>query len=120
MLGLTPAEWITCRYGIAFWYGGYLVRNEPDDYTAGKVMNVIFGAIISGFSLGQAAPSFGAFATGRAAGYRLQQVIRRKPAIDVEEPGTIPDGEMRVRSPPRTCCMHTKTSKSSQLRKKPH
>lgn len=53
-----------CRYGVAFWYAGKLVREDNSDYTAGRVMNVIFGAIIAGFSLGQAAPSFGAFATG--------------------------------------------------------
>ena len=113
-----------CSYGIAFWYAGTLVRDEGSGYTAGRVMNVIFGAIIAGFSLGQAAPNFGAFASGelpgdcmyrtlsllhqlsqqdgvcgsgRSAGYRLRQVIDRKPAIDVYDDGVVPPETMNVR-----------------------
>lgn len=82
-------------YGVAFWYAGKLVREDNSGYTGGKVMSVIFGAIIAGFSLGQAAPSFGAFATGRSAGYRLRKVIDRKPAINLEDEGIVPSGAMK-------------------------
>lgn len=64
-----------CSYGIAFWYAGQLVRDEGSGYTAGRVMNVIFGAIISGFSLGQAAPNFGAFASGECPSRALYTTI---------------------------------------------
>ena len=29
-------------YGLAFWYGSKLTRDEPDNYTAGKVMVVSY------------------------------------------------------------------------------
>jgi hypothetical protein len=61
-------------------------------------MNVIFAAIIGGFSLGQAGPNFGYFATGRTAGYRLFTVIDRKPEIDLDAEGLIPSTAMRVRA----------------------
>jgi hypothetical protein len=40
------------------------VRDRDPDYTPGRVLNIIFGAIIAGFSLGQVAPNLGAFAAG--------------------------------------------------------
>jgi ABC-type multidrug transport system fused ATPase/permease subunit len=96
----------TCRYGIAFLYGHQLVREA--DYTAGKVMNVIFAAIIAGFSLGQAAPNFQAFAGGRAAGFRLRRVLDRTPGINVDAPGLVPPEPLTVRcsllSAPHLCC----------------
>ena len=70
---------IPCRYGIAFWYAGQLVRDDGEvpRYTAGRVMNVIFGAIIAGFSLGQAAPNFGAFASGAMPTLSVVRVLVR-------------------------------------------
>lgn len=85
-----------CSYGVAFLYGAKLVREEG--YTAGQVMNVIFAAVIGGFSLGQAGPNFGTFATGRTAGYRVFNVIDRKPAIDVADTGVVPKAPMQVRA----------------------
>lgn len=75
-------------------YGAKLVREEG--YTAGQVMNVIFAAIIGGFSLGQAGPNFGTFATGRTAGYRVFRVIDRKPLIDLQAEGAVPKSAMQV------------------------
>lgn len=83
-----------CSYGVAFLYGAKLVREE--NYSAGEVMNVIFAAIIGGFSLGQAGPNFGTFATGRTAGYRVFNVIDRKPLIDVADTGVVPKAPMQV------------------------
>lgn len=76
-------------YAVAFWYGAKLVR-EDSDYTGGVVMNVIFGAIIGGFALGQAAPNFSAFASGCTSAGRLLAVIERKPPIDVRNGGDVP------------------------------
>jgi ABC-type multidrug transport system fused ATPase/permease subunit len=83
------------RYGIAFLYGWKLVQD--DDYTAGKVMNVIFATIIGGFSLGQIGPNFNYFAAGKAAGTRLYKVINRTPSIDVTAEGLIPTTPLLVR-----------------------
>lgn len=88
---MTP---VLCRYGIAFLYGAKLVREEG--YSAGQVMNVIFAAIIGGFSLGQAGPNFGTFATGRTAGFRVFRVVDRKPAIDLADKGLVPSNPMQV------------------------
>ena len=68
---------ITCRYGVAFWYAGRLVRDADEDYTAGRVMNVIFGTMIAGVSLGQAAPNFGAFASGAMPTLSVVRVLVR-------------------------------------------
>lgn len=83
---------------MAFLYGAKLVREEG--YSAGQVMNVILAAVIGGFSLGQAGPNFGTFATGRTAGYRVFNVIDRKPHIDVTEEGVIPSTFMQVLTHP--------------------
>lgn len=69
---------------------------REEGYSAGQVMNVIFAAIIGGFSLGQAGPNFGTFATGRTAGYRVFSVIDRKPAIDLADKGIVPTKDMQV------------------------
>jgi ATP-binding cassette, subfamily B (MDR/TAP), member 1 len=62
------------------------------------VMNVIFGAIIGGFSLGQAAPNFSSFFTGRVAGGRIFRVINRVPDIDVKADGLVPPEGVTVLS----------------------
>ncbi|KAK9861269.1 hypothetical protein WJX84_002505 [Apatococcus fuscideae] len=50
-------------YALALWYGGTRIRAGA--YDGGKVMNVLFAAIIGGFSLGQAAPNFQFFTKGK-------------------------------------------------------
>ena len=47
----------------------------------GKVMNVLFAAIVGGFSLGQAAPNFQFFTKGKVGGARIFAVIERQPQI---------------------------------------
>lgn len=44
------------------------------------MLNVLFAALIAGFALGMAAPSFQYFATGCAAFARLQKVLTRSGA----------------------------------------
>ena len=87
---------LCCRYGVAFLYGNKLVREPGSDYDAGRVMTIVFATIIGGFALGQAAPNFPAFATGRAAGYRIFKLIDRKPPIDVTAPGEVPAELLKV------------------------
>lgn len=48
-------------------------------------LQVFIAALIGGFSLGQAAPVLEVFAKGKSAGARLMKVIRRKPAIDLDD-----------------------------------
>eukprot|EP00249_Psilotum_nudum_P024545 c29214_g2_i1 orf=143-4090(-) len=81
-----------CTYSLALWYGSKLiVRNQG--YTGGAVINVIFGVLIGGMSLGQASPSVNAFASGQAAAYKMFEVIYRVPDIDVYNmKGLILDG----------------------------
>ena len=51
----------------------------------GKVMNVLFAAIIGGFSLGQAAPNFQYFTKGKIGGARIFAVIDRQPEISTHK-----------------------------------
>lgn len=89
-----------CRYGVAFLYGGALVRDG--DYTAGVVVQVMTAMLIGGFALGQAAPDFSYYVSGRAAAARLMHVINRKPRADG---GVVPAAGMQARSrqPVSTC-----------------
>ena len=60
-------------------------------------MTIIFAAIIGGFSLGQAAPNFPAFNTGRVAGARIYKLIDRVPTIDLNADGAVPEQSLKVR-----------------------
>lgn len=80
-----------CRYGIAFLYGGKLVRDGG--YTAGTVVQVMTAMLIGGFALGQAAPDFSYYVSGRSAAARLMHVINRKPQSDTH-PTAIPASPM--------------------------
>ena len=71
-------------YAVALFYGWTRVREGA--YTGGRVMSVLFAAIMGGVSLGQAAPAAAHFATARAAGGRLVAVIRRTPSIRAPPP----------------------------------
>lgn len=87
---LTPSDpkMSTCRYGLAFWFGGKLTR-ENSNYDGGTVMNVVFATVIGGFSLGMAVPNLQYLVRGTVAGRRLYAVIDRKPSISANEPGSI-------------------------------
>jgi ATP-binding cassette subfamily B (MDR/TAP) protein 1 len=68
-------------YALAMWYGSVLVIN--DGLPGGTVISVVFAVLIGGGSLGQASPCVQAFASGKAAAYKMFEVIKRKPLIDV-------------------------------------
>ncbi|CAI5996599.1 unnamed protein product [Closterium sp. NIES-65] len=67
-------------YALALWYGSKLIANAS--YTGGDVFTVLFGVLIGGMSLGQAAPNVSAFASGQAAAGKIFEVLERQPVID--------------------------------------
>ncbi|KAK9161866.1 hypothetical protein Syun_008207 [Stephania yunnanensis] len=71
---------IFSTYALAIWYGGKLILEKG--YTGGDVINVIVAVLTGSMSLGQASPSFSAFAAGQAAAYKMFETINRKPDID--------------------------------------
>ncbi|KAG1366428.1 ABC transporter B family member 19 [Cocos nucifera] len=88
--GMAKGLGIGCTYGIAcmswalvFWYAGVFIRNGQTD--GGKAFTAIFSAIVGGMSLGQAFSNLGAFSKGKAAGYKLMEIIQQKPSI-IQDP----------------------------------
>ncbi|EPS61919.1 hypothetical protein M569_12874 [Genlisea aurea] len=88
--GMAKGLGLGCTYGIAcmswalvFWYAGVFIRNGETD--GGKAFTAIFSAIVGGMSLGQSFSNLGAFGKGKAAGYKLMEIINQKPTI-VDDP----------------------------------
>ncbi|XP_076435076.1 ATP-dependent translocase ABCB1-like isoform X2 [Babylonia areolata] len=80
-------------YALGFWYGGKLTRDEPDNYTVGKMLIVFFSVLIGAFSLGNASPSLQSMAAARGAAYVIFQLIDLKSKIDnMMEGGKRPSG----------------------------
>ncbi|KAL0395649.1 UNVERIFIED_CONTAM: ABC transporter B family member 19 [Sesamum calycinum] len=84
--GMAKGLGLGCTYGIAcmswalvFWYAGVFRRNGQTD--GGKAFTAIFSAIVGGMSLGQSFSNLGAFSKGKAAGYKLMEIIKQKPTI---------------------------------------
>ncbi|KAL8172358.1 hypothetical protein V2J09_024162 [Rumex salicifolius] len=84
--GMAKGLGLGCTYGIAcmswalvFWYAGVFIRNGQTD--GGKAFTAIFSAIVGGMSLGQSFSNLGAFSKGKAAGYKLLEIINQKPLI---------------------------------------
>ncbi|GMP28913.1 hypothetical protein CsSME_00004257 [Camellia sinensis var. sinensis] len=88
--GMAKGLGLGCTYGIAcmswalvFWYAGVFIRNGQTD--GGKAFTAIFSAIVGGMSLGQSFSNLGAFSKGKAAGYKLMEIIKQKPTI-IQDP----------------------------------
>lgn len=88
--GMAKGLGLGCTYGIAcmswalvFWYAGVFIRNGQTD--GGKAFTAIFSAIVGGMSLGQSFSNLGAFSKGKAAGYKLMEIINQKPTIINDE-----------------------------------
>ncbi|XP_041004529.1 ABC transporter B family member 19 [Juglans microcarpa x Juglans regia] len=94
--GMAKGLGLGCTYGIAcmswalvFWYAGVFIRNGQTD--GGKAFTAIFSAIVGAFnichyrSLGQSFSNLGAFSKGKAAGYKLMEIIKQKPSI-IQDP----------------------------------
>ncbi|KAL8471565.1 hypothetical protein ACS0TY_028991 [Phlomoides rotata] len=84
--GMAKGLGLGCTYGIAcmswalvFWYAGVFIRNGQTD--GGKAFTAIFSAIVGGMSLGQSFSNLGAFSKGKAAGFKLMEIIKQKPTI---------------------------------------
>ncbi|XP_024540365.1 ABC transporter B family member 4 [Selaginella moellendorffii] len=80
-------------YALALWYGSRLIINEG--YSGGTVLNIIIVVLLGAMSLGQASPCIGAFAAGRAAAYKMFQVINRTPQIDSFDTSGITPGTLK-------------------------
>ncbi|KAJ8900790.1 hypothetical protein NDN08_000090 [Rhodosorus marinus] len=78
-MGLTMFV-ILCSYGLAFWYGNKLVRDEV--MSAADVVTVFFSVIIGAMALGQGAPAMNAITEARGAAPRVFEVIERQSKID--------------------------------------
>ncbi|KAL8570376.1 hypothetical protein ACOMHN_035794 [Nucella lapillus] len=73
---------IFCCYGLGFWYGGKLTREEPENYSVGTMLIVFFCVLIGAFSLGNASPSVGSLAAAWGAAYVIFQMIDTESKID--------------------------------------
>ncbi|KAG8366827.1 hypothetical protein BUALT_Bualt16G0008400 [Buddleja alternifolia] len=79
-LGLGGTYCLACMsWALVFWYAGVGIRNGWTD--GGKAFAAIFSAIFGGMSLGQSIPNLVAFSNGKAAGYKLMEMIKQKPTI---------------------------------------
>eukprot|EP01018_Ginkgo_biloba_P019291 Gb_18150 [translate_table: standard] len=66
-------------WALLLWYAGILVRHGVTN--GGEAFTTILNVIISGISLGQAAPNLAAFSKGKTAAYNIITMIKRKPAM---------------------------------------
>lgn len=89
-LGLgTAMLLILCTYGLAFWFGGRLVRDG--ELSAGDVLLTFFAITLGASSLGTAGPAFKSFSVARAAAPRVFEIIERNSVIDpLNDEGSIP------------------------------
>ncbi|OEL38178.1 ABC transporter B family member 11 [Dichanthelium oligosanthes] len=69
-----------CSYGLTAWFGAKLIIDKG--YGGGQVVSVWMAFMTGAMSLGEATPCVTDFASGQAAGYRMMQIIQRKPEID--------------------------------------
>lgn len=69
-----------CSYGLTAWFGAKLIIDKG--YEGGQVVSVWMAFMTGAMSLGEATPCVTGFVSGRAAGYRMLQIIQRKPEID--------------------------------------
>ncbi|XP_062617340.1 ATP-dependent translocase ABCB1-like isoform X1 [Saccostrea cucullata] len=72
---------VFCAYGLGFWYGAKLIR-EDDDYKVSNVLIVFFSVLIGAFSLGHAAPSMQSLSVARGSAFTVYALIEQEPYID--------------------------------------
>lgn len=80
---------IFCAYALSFWFGARLIRNKETTVT--DLFVAFFSVLMGSMAIGQAAPSFAAFAAARGAAPRVYEVIDRVSDIDplAEEGATL-------------------------------
>lgn len=69
-----------CTWALILWYAGVLVRRGETN--GGKSLTAIFSVIIGGMSLGQAASNLDPFGKGKAAAYRIFEMVNKQPNMD--------------------------------------
>ncbi|KAF6172248.1 hypothetical protein GIB67_024870 [Kingdonia uniflora] len=67
-------------YSLAVWFGSVMILHRG--YTGGDVIIVIFSVVTGATSLGDVSPCLRAFATGKAAAFKMFKTINRKTNID--------------------------------------
>lgn len=83
---------IISEYGLGFWIGGYLVKNDinnsnaDESYNAFSILQIFFAVITGAFAIGQFGPSSEALSKARESGYHLYKLIERKPSIIIDDP----------------------------------
>lgn len=85
--GLAKGLGVGTMYGLLFgawalllWFSGKLIRSGVTN--GGQAFTTILNVIISGLSLGQAAPDLTAFGKAKVAGRTIMEMISRKPSIN--------------------------------------
>ncbi|KAG6555321.1 hypothetical protein Mapa_003364 [Marchantia paleacea] len=85
--GMAKGLGVGFTYGLLFgawalllWYASILVMDGKTN--GGQAFTTILNVIISGIALGQAAPNLTTFGKGKAAGYNILEMIKRKPAVN--------------------------------------
>nr|GEZ48694.1 ABC transporter B family member 21-like [Tanacetum cinerariifolium] len=88
---------VLCSYALAIWYGTKMIIKKG--YNGGTVLTVIFAVLTGSMSLRQASPCLSAFATGRAAAYKILGVIASiDPKMMVLSPTTTIDDKSSILS----------------------
>nr|PNR36325.1 hypothetical protein PHYPA_022176 [Physcomitrium patens] len=77
-LGFTYALCIGA-WALLLWYAGKLVRQGSTN--GGKAFTTILNVVVGGIALGQASPNLTAFAKGRAAAFKIFEMIKRRPLL---------------------------------------
>eukprot|EP00760_Papus_ankaliazontas_P023698 PhM_4_TR2080/c6_g1_i5/m.72191/K05658/ABCB1, CD243; ATP-binding cassette, subfamily B (MDR/TAP), member 1 len=86
-------------YGLSFWYSVQLINDGIHDVA--EIIGAFFCILVASFALGLLAAPLAAVASARAAAARIQEVIERKPPIDLRKPGKKLDnfkGEIEFRN----------------------
>ncbi|KAF7129081.1 hypothetical protein RHSIM_Rhsim10G0040800 [Rhododendron simsii] len=88
--GMAKGLGLGCTHGIilmswapVFWYASLSVRTGLTD--GGKALTAIICAVVGGINLGLSFSHLGAFSKGKAAGYRLMEIIKQRPTI-IQDP----------------------------------
>ncbi|CAM6101079.1 unnamed protein product [Calypogeia fissa] len=68
-------------FALLLWYGGVLVRQGT--INGGQALATIFSVVVASMALGQAMPNVDFFAKGKAAGYKIFQIIDHESKINV-------------------------------------
>ncbi|XP_058188307.1 ABC transporter B family member 19-like isoform X2 [Rhododendron vialii] len=88
--GMAKGLGLGCTHGIILmswapvsWYASLSVRTGLTD--GGKALTAIICAVVGGINLGLSFSHLGAFSKGKAAGYRLMEIIKQRPTI-IQDP----------------------------------